>query len=200
MSEADPQVFVSLVPQLEQWRAFTESLLVATGASDVNTLFATVSMLLRLGGVQVHQAAAPPKFNGRPHILEALQTVLGTGELNLDDIMSGLKERGWEPATTNPRAFVIQVLTENKPTFESVGGLYRVGRPGLPPAKEPSPASLEQRVLAFLSESTEPQRAARVASMLRVDPHDVRETLASLNDRGLVKSRSGNRQLLWEKK
>jgi hypothetical protein len=203
-----------LASKLIQWRSLTESLLQDTGASDITTLYAAIDALMRLGKTEDSQAEGHkgkseyPQLeahksngtNGKPHILDALKIVLGTGEMDLDAILVALKERGWEPATTNPRAFLITVLTENKPLFDSIDGQFRIGPVSArETAPKPRADRLLDRILRFLQEAPEPQRAARIASALRVEPQQVRKVLIELSEKDLARSRSVNRQLLWEK-
>lgn len=192
-----------LVPKLVQWRILTGDILEALGPIDLASLYSTVLVLtpaepLQPGSSQPESSQQESR-SGRPSIVEALKVVLGDVAMDLDAILTALRERDWEPATTNPRNFVITVLTDNKPLFESEGGRYRVAKN--PPVVEGKVnSSLDHQILQFLAGAPKLLRSAHIAAAVHASPVQVRVTLTRLHEKGLVRGQSGNRQLLWGKK
>lgn len=62
----------------------------------------------------------------RPPIRTALQSVLGTRTLPIEEIVGELEQRGWTPYANDVPAYVRHVLTREVELFEPVGdGAFR---------------------------------------------------------------------------
>ena len=61
----------------------------------------------------------------RPPIRSALQSVLGTRTMPLDEIVVELEQRGWTPYANDVSGYVRHVLTREVDLFESVGDAFR---------------------------------------------------------------------------
>jgi len=65
----------------------------------------------------------------RPPIRSALQSVVGTRTLPLDEIVVELEQRGWTPYANDVPEYVRHVLTKEVDLFEPVGeGAFRLRR------------------------------------------------------------------------
>lgn len=63
----------------------------------------------------------------RPKMKEAVATIIGKGQMSANEVVEGLKTRGWLPDSDNPRQYMSYVLSTHKDTFEAVSrGIYRV--------------------------------------------------------------------------
>ncbi len=72
------------------------------------------------------QAVASGK---RPPIRDAMQTVMGSRQMNAADIFTELKAKGWLPNSSNPLPYIAYLLSSAKDRFERVKeagrGVYR---------------------------------------------------------------------------
>jgi hypothetical protein len=80
-----------------------------------------------------------------PRAIEAVEMVLGSGAtLNAAEIIKALEEKGWLPASNDPKTYVSFILSQNKEKFErdpvKGRGYYRLAKGGTKaPTKEPKP-------------------------------------------------------------
>lgn len=54
----------------------------------------------------------------KPRAIDAVETVIGTGTLNADGVLKALEEKGWVPASTDPKTYISFILSQNKDKFE----------------------------------------------------------------------------------
>ena len=218
MTTVDQRVVVGLIPpelisKLSQWRVLTDDLLKIVGIDDAQALYMTTCALT--GELN----ALPPEIvedvkgstpslsealeESSPSVMEALKCVLTSKPMDLDGIMDALESRGWTPYATNPRAFIVRMLTRNQTVFEARDRLYYI-RGSCSPAssvslpRQETSQNLVQRMLKLLQDSPDPRRTESVASALCIDIQLARDTLKELRLKGLAEATSKNRKLLWK--
>lgn len=68
----------------------------------------------------------------RPPIKDAIENILGSSTMNIDDIYSALKQKEWLPTSADPRQYLAYLLATSKDRFERVPsqgrGYYRKAR------------------------------------------------------------------------
>ena len=76
----------------------------------------------------------------RPVLKEAMKTVMGDKVMAAQDIVDGLKAKGWLPNAKDPRTYISFTLSAQKDAFERTEkrGYYRVRKNGKAAPKKPS--------------------------------------------------------------